>query len=237
MKKQRLLLGWMKFAGAKLWTEWVRPTAVFATFVLPFKSAVADWNWVPTGSMKPTILEGDMVWVNKLAYDFKVPFTLQRLARWADPARGDVVVLFSPEDGTRLVKRVIAGPGDTLEMRGNVVFLNGTQLDYQIQAPESFRAEIYEDASPIIAKEQIGDASHWVMSLPNRPARRNFSKITLPKDQYFVMGDSRDNSKDSRFFGPVDRETIVGKAGRVLVSVDKNHSYTPRFSRFFSPMD
>jgi len=64
--------------------------------------------------MKPTILEGDLVFVNKLSYDLKVPFTLHRLAQWDDPARGDVVVFFSPHDGTRLVKRVIAVPGDTL---------------------------------------------------------------------------------------------------------------------------
>src|SRR5262249_34269477 len=100
--------------GRYAWREWIRPCAVIAAVVFPFKSAIADWNWVPTGSMKPTILEGDLVFVNKLAYDLKVPFTLQRLAHWDDPVRGDIVVFFSPHDGTRLVKRVIALPGDTL---------------------------------------------------------------------------------------------------------------------------
>ena len=76
--------------GLYLWREWIRPTLVIAAIVLPFKSAIADWNWVPTGSMKPTVLEGDLVLVNKLAYDLKVPFTLQRLAAWGDPARGDI---------------------------------------------------------------------------------------------------------------------------------------------------
>src|SRR3954463_9407008 len=84
------------------WREWLRPFALLFLIVAPLRSAVVDWNWVPTGSMKPTILEGDMVLVNKLAYDLHVPFTKQRLATWANPARGDIAVCFSPEDGTRL---------------------------------------------------------------------------------------------------------------------------------------
>src|SRR5262245_13276000 len=105
----------LRRASRYLWQEWIKPLAVVAAVVLPFKSAIADWNWVPSGSMKPTILEGDLVLVNKLAYDLKVPFTLWRLAAWDNPSRGDIVVLFSPHDGKRLVKRVIALPGDTLE--------------------------------------------------------------------------------------------------------------------------
>ncbi|MFH1719525.1 MAG: signal peptidase I, partial [Planctomycetota bacterium] len=73
--------------------------------VVPVKSSLADWNWVPTGSMKPTILEGDLIYVNKVAYDLRFPLTMHRIARWSDPQRGDVVVCFSPDDGTRLVKR------------------------------------------------------------------------------------------------------------------------------------
>jgi signal peptidase I len=109
-----------------VWKQWLRPLAVSAALVLPAKSSLADLNWVPTGSMKPTILEGDMIYVNKLAYDLKVPFTLMHLAEWSEPQKGDIVVLFSPEDGMRLVKRVIAGPGDTIAMKGDVVLLNGT---------------------------------------------------------------------------------------------------------------
>src|SRR5436190_12669306 len=83
----------------KLWSDWLRPAFTAAAIVLPIKSSLADINFVPTGSMKPTILEGDVVGVNKLAYDLKVPFTSVRLAQWANPVRGDVVVCFSPEDG------------------------------------------------------------------------------------------------------------------------------------------
>src|ERR1044071_6595116 len=119
-------------AARYLWREWVKPLGLVAIVVFPLKSAIADWNWVPTGSMKPTILEGDMVLVNKLAYDLKVPFTLQRLAAWNDPKREDIVVFFSPHDGTRLVKRVVGVPGDTVEMRGNVLLVNGKTMDYEL---------------------------------------------------------------------------------------------------------
>src|SRR6185436_12530035 len=94
------------------------------------KSALADINIVPTGSMKPTILEGDVVFVNKLAYDLRVPFTFARVAHWSDPARGDIAVCFAPDDGTRLVKRVVGLPGDTIELRHDVLFLNGVQQEY-----------------------------------------------------------------------------------------------------------
>src|SRR5688572_6158974 len=95
----------------------VRPVAFVVLVLLGVRSSLADWNDVPTGSMNPTILEGDRIFVNKLAYDLKVPFTSWRLASWSEPARGDVVVFFAPNDGTRMVKRVAAVPGDRVELR------------------------------------------------------------------------------------------------------------------------
>jgi signal peptidase I len=115
----------MKRIVNKIWREWIRPFALVFIIVAPLKSAVADWNWVPTGSMKPSILEGELVFVNKLAYDLKVPFTTRHLSTWGDPLRGDVVVFYSPKDGIRLVKRVIGLPGDTVELRNGVLYLNG----------------------------------------------------------------------------------------------------------------
>jgi signal peptidase I len=106
-------------------------TIFFIVFVLiPVKSSLADWNWVPTGSMSPTILEGDLVYVDKIAYDLRIPLTFCRLAEWSDPERGDLVICFSPEDQTRLVKRVIALPGDTIEMRRNVLCINDRLVTY-----------------------------------------------------------------------------------------------------------
>ncbi len=220
-----------------VWKEWVKPLAIAVAIVFPFKSAIADWNWVPTGSMKPTILEGDLVFVNKLSYDLKIPFTLQRLAQWGDPVRGDIIVFFSPHDGTRLVKRVVAVPGDTLEMRENFLYLNGSRMTYELLERSNFSSEIHEDAQAVIAKEFDGSRSHLVMALPSRDAMRTFPTVTVPEGKYFVMGDSRDNSFDSRFYGFVSRESIVGRSSRVILSFDKNNYYVPRLSRAFSSLD
>src|SRR5258708_4775555 len=113
-----------------LWAEWIRPLALPFILITAAKSALADINYVPSGSMQPTILCGDVVFINKLAYDLRVPFTFARLAHWAGPARGDVVVCFSPADGTRLVKRVIGQPGDSNELRHDILFLNSIGQTY-----------------------------------------------------------------------------------------------------------
>ena len=84
-----------------------------------FKSAIADWNDVPTGSMKPTILVGDRVFINKLSYSFKIPYTTWHIAWWGTPEHGDIVVFYSPADGKRLIKRVIGLPGDKIELLDN----------------------------------------------------------------------------------------------------------------------
>jgi signal peptidase I len=217
----------------KVWREWLWPYLLVALVVIPLRSAIADSNWVPTGSMKPTILEGDLIYVNKLAYDLRVPLTFKRLARWGDPQAGDIVVFFSPEDGTRLVKRVIAVPGDKVELKDDVLIVNGTALQYDVVDITPVKEEIHEDSNPILTIEHGPGASHHALIFPSRDAMRSFGPLTVPAGKYFVMGDSRDNSYDSRFFGAVDREQIVGRGQRVLVSFDMNRRFGPRFSRFF----
>jgi len=226
----------MNMSLNKVWKD-NKSLLLFLVLMFVFRSSFADWNTVPTGSMKPTILEGDLVFVNKLAYDLKVPFTLQRLADWDNPARGDIVVFFSPHDGLRLVKRVVALPGDTIELRNNVLLLNGEAMAYESVNAQAYAKEIYEDARAVIAAEQGAGRSHLVMELPSRRALRTFDSITVPPGKYFMMGDSRDNSFDSRFWGFAERKQIVGKANRVLLSFDKNHHYEPRLGRTFSSLD
>src|SRR5262245_13885048 len=116
----------------RFWKEQIRPLAILILVLCSFRSAIADYNVVPTGSMKPSIIEGDRIFVNKLAYDLKVPFTTWHIATWADPHRGDVVVFESPKDGTRLVKRVIGIPGDTIQLINNQLFVNGKSAGYGV---------------------------------------------------------------------------------------------------------
>ncbi len=218
------------------WRGWCKGVLITLFVIFLLKTGVADWNWVPSGSMKPTILEGDLVFVNKLAFGFKVPFTPWHLAHWSEPQHNDIVVFFSPRDGTRLVKRVIGCPGDVVEMRNNILYLNGKKLDYKRSETNPFLKELHEAPDAILATEKNGDSGHWVLAYPSQPARRSFAKTTVPAGKYFVLGDARDNSFDSRYFGLVDRDQVVGRASRVVFSFDKNHSYNPRFSRFFASL-
>lgn len=222
----------MKKRIRNLWNGWVKPFAVFFLIMAPLRSAVVDWNWVPSGSMKPTILEGDLVLVNKLSYDLKVPFTTRHLLQWSDPARGDIVVFYSPADGKRLVKRVIGLPGDTVELRNDVLLINGAAQKYSIKDSRGFMRDVFEDRSPVVAVEHLGACDHYVMALPGRMALRTFGPYVVPADRYFMMGDSRDNSTDSRFIGTVARDQIVGEAGAVIVSFDTSRYLLPRLGRF-----
>jgi signal peptidase I len=222
----------------RLWREWIRPLALPVLLVTAAKSAIADINYVPSGSMKPTILEGDVVFINKLAYDFRLPFTFARLARWAEPARGDIVVCFSPADGMRLVKRVVGTPGDTVELRGDVLFLNGARQPYaELPIAATRDLPAVERDHALFAKETLGAHAHAMMVLPGRPALRDFGPVKVPAGSYFMMGDNRDNSNDSRFFGFVSRREIVGEAKGVFVSADLTRWLQPRFGRFFSRLD
>jgi len=221
----------------KSWKE-CRATIFFIVLVvIPVKSSLADWNWVPTGSMNPTILEGDLIYVDKIAYDLRFPLTLHRLAKWSDPQRGDIVICFSPDDGVRLVKRVIGLPGDVVEMKNNTLLLNGEPVRYTRADPQYAESLSREQrGNCIVATEDLEGLAHAVMSIPSMPAMRSFGPVTVPPDSYFVMGDNRDSSRDSRFFGFVDRAQIVGKAKGVIGSFDITDKYQPRLNRFFAPL-
>jgi len=228
--------------GSSWWRsawEWFRPLLVLLLVLSSFRSAVADWNDVPTGSMKPTILEGDRVFVNKVAYDLKFPFTTWRLAEWANPRRGDIVVLLSPEDGRRLIKRVIGLPGDELVLRSNHLFVNGQPAEYEpIDKSIASRIDPKEDPFPRkMAWEEIGKERHPVMVTPALHSRRgDFGPILVPKGQYFMMGDNRDESRDSRVIGFVPRDLILGHAVGVAFSLDRT-DYHFRSGRFFEPLE
>jgi signal peptidase I len=208
-----------------------------AAVLFAVRSSLADWNDVPTGSMKPTILEGDRVYVNKLAYDLKIPFTTMHLAEWGNPQRGDIVVFYSPHDGQRLVKRVIGLPGDTIELRNNVLLLNGEQVEYEAVKEDLLRDVAGIDAERLhFTREDFPNRPHAVATWPEVPAKRNFGPVTVSEGSYFMMGDNRDNSFDSRYFGPVERKRILGRATGVVISLDRDHYWKPRTDRFLSKL-
>ncbi|MBM4116895.1 signal peptidase I [bacterium] len=200
--------------------EWLLPFAVMALILGSVRSSVADWNDVPSGSMRPTIFEGERIAVNRLAYDLKLPFTGLRLARWATPERGDIVILHSPVDGKRLVKRVVGLPGDQLAMQGGRLVINGQPLVYTALSADCWQ-------------EQLGGRVHRIRRDEGRPHLRDGGPLRVPAGHYFVMGDNRDNSADSRVFGCVAQDAIMGEVKAVVGSLDPQRHWLPRWERWF----
>jgi signal peptidase I len=220
------------------WRQEIRPLLIIALVLFSIRSSLADWNDVPTGSMKPTILEGDRVFVNKLAYDLKVPFTTWHIARWSNPQRSDIVVFYSPKDGQRLVKRVIGLPGDTVELRNEQLVINGQPVEYAPADPEiAAQLSGIERERGIFATEKLPASPHIVMAINGVPAMRTFAPVQVPDGRYFMMGDNRDNSFDSRYFGTVARGQIVGRATSVVLSINKENHWLPRWSRTCSSLE
>lgn len=220
---------------------WIRANKGFLMFLVlfgVFRTAVADWNPIPSGSMRPNLLEGDVVLVNRLAYDLKVPLTDVIVARVGEPARGDVVTFSSPKDGTRLIKRVIGLPGDVVEMRDERLVINGREAEYDVVGP--MREQVGATSTYTVAlqlKETAAGKQRPILVMPHIAAMRNFGPVTVPADQFLVLGDNRDNSADSRFYGFVPRELLIGRAERVLVSADIKGNWMPRASRFLMALD
>jgi len=219
------------------WRGWGCSIVIALLIATSFKSAIADWNDVPTGSMKPTILEGDRIFVNKLAYDLKFPYTTWHLASWDDPKRGDIVVFFSPADGKRLVKRIVGVPGDAIAMLNNQLLINGKAAEYETLDRKIInQIEPHEQLNHLFFGEIIAGQTHPVMITPTRPSFRSFAPVIVTERHYFLMGDNRDNSADSRFFGFVERKQIVGRATAVVISLKPDEYYLPRWERFFQKL-
>ena len=198
-----------------------------------FRTAVADWNPIPSASMRPNLLEGDVVFVNRLAFNLKVPLTDIVLQRLGEPQRGDIVTFSSPKDGTRLIKRIIALPGDTVEMREEQLVINGQPAQYTAldTAPETIAHVGQLTARRIRERNQT--EQHRIQVLPQiAGAARNFAPVTVPADHFLMLGDNRDNSADSRYFGFVPRNLLIGKAERILVSANIEEHWQPRLQRF-----
>lgn len=219
--------------------RWISANRGFVVFVLcfgVFRTAIADWNPVPTGSMRPTILEGDVVLVNRLAYDIKLPLTDIALAQLGEPQRGDIVTFSSPADGSRLIKRLVGLPGDVIQMRNEVLSINGELAQY------NHPTEHLEPVSPgysvqaIHVQESVAGSQRTVQVLKGVTAQRSFGPLVVPPNQYFMLGDNRDNSADSRYIGMVPRALLIGRAGHILVSADILGHWTPRLERMGSAL-
>lgn len=197
---------------------------MFALVLFASRSSFADWYVVPTGSMLPTIVEGDRIFVDKMAYRLEVPFTDIEIMQTGEPKRGDIVVFNSKKAGNRLVKRLIGEPGDRVAMFDNKLIINGEAVRYQ------------DNENTLLKTEHLDNVAHIVQFMPVAEARDNFAEVIVPDGYYLVLGDNRNNSADSRYYGFVPAIEIQGKANKVLVSLDPENYYLPRKERFNIPL-
>jgi len=218
----------MKGSLKLFWLE-NRQFFVLLGCIVFFKSAIADLSSISGASMQPTLLDGDKVWVNKLAYDVKVPFTEISLGSLSDPKQGDIVIIDSREAGKRLVKRIVGLPGDTIYMQNNALIINGKPADYQVVA---------EEENAMIIMEELPEHSHQAKLSTSYFSRtmRNYGPAEVPADHYFVLGDNRDNSADSRSYSFVPRDEIIGRSDSVIFSLDSKNRFLPRSDRFLSDL-
>jgi len=170
-------------------------TLLMLSLLFSARASLADHYHVPTGSMQPTVEPGDRVLVNKAAYGVRVPGTDLRLARFGGPAAGDVVVLESPEDGITLLKRVVAVPGQTVEVERGHLTVDGRRV-------------LVRAGTGGLVEEGPGEPHRVSMASGGGP---DYGPRTLPADRYLVVGDNRGNSRDGRMFGLVDRDAMRGQ--------------------------
>ena len=186
------------------WRTWARELlgiGVVLGLALTARGTLADHYHVPSGSMRPTVEVGDRIFVNKAAYGIRLPLSERWLTQFEGPAVGDVVVLHSPEDGTVLLKRIVATPGDEVAFRDGRLWLNGEFVPVELPA----------GGQPL---ERLGESLHALrLDAGGGP---DIGRIVVPDDSYLVVGDNRGNSLDGRSFGWVERNAILGRGVAVF---------------------
>jgi signal peptidase I len=207
------------------------PFVLFIVLMFSFRSSVADWYHVPSGSMEPTIQAGDRIVVDKTAYTLELPFSDIVIANTGDVERGDIVIINSSAAQNRLVKRAVAVAGDTAELRHNRLFINGESATITPLTAPFYEELLLGDSRTIaLTNSDYIDSSGVAHRSIENPAS-SFHKVTIPKGYILAMGDNRDNSMDSRYYGLFPISEIQGRATSVAFSLDKSNYYLPRQDR------
>jgi signal peptidase I len=256
-------------SGDSLW-DWIK-TLFWALLIAGvFRTLFFQPFWIPSESMKDTLLIGDFVFVNKMAYGYSrysCPFAMcpiEGRIMGSEPERGDVVVFRHPVNGSDMIKRLIGLPGDTIQMKDGVLWINGQEVPQQ---PNGIFEEIYEPQGPManlprcenapVGQGGVCTRSRFIETLPNGRSHSvlnidsngygdNTDVFTVPPGQYFFMGDNRDNSTDSRYsqtvggVGFLPAEFLIGRADRIVFSSAGSRMWffwTWRADRFFKAIE
>jgi signal peptidase I len=206
--------------GAAL--EWVKSLAVALLLFFVLRSFVVQTFVITSGSMEDTLLVGDMLLVNRASIGSRVPLLGARIPGYSEPRRGDILVFDPPhEDTLMLIKRLLGLPGDTLEMRDRVLYVNGTPLE----EPYLKHDAVEDERHPWMAWQRDYLAPGVDRGTYN-PSRDNWGPLVIPEGHYFMLGDNRERSLDSRYWGLLERWRLEGRAVFTYFSYNRD-SYRP----------
>lgn len=200
--------------------------AIFLALI--FRSSIASPYKIPSGSMIPTLKIGDFIFVSKLSYGIKIPFTNKEFVHFSDPQKGDVVVFIEPvHHELDYIKRVVGVPGDVIELKNDVLFINGkeqerTKIKDTEKILNDYPSAHIRDAATVF-EENLSGHKHTMMEFSR--ISENFGPVTVPADHLFMMGDNRDNSGDSRVWGFLPISNVRGRAMFIWLSLDSVNPY------------
>jgi signal peptidase I len=201
------------------WIEYCKSFFPVILAVLLLRSFLVEPFRIPSGSMMPTLLVGDFILVNKFAYGIRLPVLNTKIIEIEEPERGDVVVFRYPKDpSVDYIKRVVGLPGDTIRYANKVVYVNGQPAGQVPAGVYLGKGSGVSMSGASKRREQLGDLQHDILVMPRTPGVQG--EYVVGKGEYFVMGDNRDNSNDSRYWGTVPEGNLVGKAFRIWMNWD-----------------
>jgi len=230
----------VKESGLTRAWEWIRSGAVALVIWYFLTSLAVQAFRIPSGSMEGTLLEGDFLFANKALYGAEIPIVHKRFPAFREPVRRDIVIFDSVTDeGVNVVKRIVGMPGDTISMENNTLFING------VEVPEEYAVTSGDAIDPADPQMRAWQVRYLIDKdrRTYRPTLRTWGPLVVPPESFFVMGDNRDHSYDSRYWGFLGRDRIRGRPMFVYYSYDKSGmSPLPfltsvRWTRIFSRLD
>lgn len=223
--------------------EYARSFFPVLAIVLVFRSFIAEPFRIPSGSMIPTLLIGDFIVVNKFSYGLRLPVSNTKILDLGQPQRGEVVVFFKPKDprkqqdpqaGQTFVKRLVGLPGDRVLYRNHELYVNGERVEQRRIGGYVGTASNADQAGSTLFSETLGGISHQILQEPQQRTPNTPGEIVLGPEQYYMMGDNRDHSSDSREWGPVPEANLVGKVTYIWFHWDWQRAGVVEWRRLFS---